>query len=137
VTEAPEEPAAPPSAEELADRERRADKATRMALAAVLGLEAVVVLLIPRAIAFTTGLGPLRTGVCIGLAVVLALAAGLLRRPWGVGVGSGLQLAVFATGAMITTMFVIAALLMAVWLRVLMLRHEIAGRPGGVRMLLG
>jgi len=102
----------------------------------VLGLEALVVLLIPRAIAFTTGLGPVRTGICIGLAVVLAAAAGLVRRPWGIGVGSGLQVAVFATGIMIATMFLIGALFIAVWLRILMFRHEVVGTPGGLRMLL-
>jgi hypothetical protein len=134
--EAAEQPVEPTAAQ-YAERARRADKATRRALAAVLGLEAVVVLLIPRAIAFTTGLGPVRTGICIGLAVVLVIAAGLLRRAWGIGLGSVLQLAFLATGAMITTMFLLAALFIAVWLRLLLLRHEIVGSPGGVRMLLG
>ncbi|HJQ43606.1 MAG TPA: hypothetical protein VJ831_11010, partial [Jatrophihabitantaceae bacterium] len=47
-----------PTPEQVAERAKRADKATRSALAGVLGLEAVVVLLVPRAIAFTeTGLG--------------------------------------------------------------------------------
>jgi Protein of unknown function (DUF4233) len=126
-----------PGPEQYAARARRADKASRGALAGVLGLEAVVVLLIPRTIAFTTGLGPIRTGICIGLAVVLVLAAGLVRRPWGIGLGSGLQVAFFATGALIATMFFVAALFIAVWLRVLMFRHEVVGSPGGVRMLLG
>jgi hypothetical protein len=126
-----------PTPEQYAERARRADRASRGALAGVLGLEAVVVLLIPRAIAFTTGLGPVRTGICIGLAVVLVIAAGLVRRPWGIGLGSVLQLAFFATGIMITTMFLIAALFIGVWLRILMFRHEVVGSPGGVRMLLG
>jgi hypothetical protein len=126
-----------PTPEQYAERARRADRASRGALAGVLGLEAVVVLLIPRAIAFTTGLGPVRTGICIGLAVVLVIAAGLVRRPWGIGLGSVLQLAFFATGIMIATMFLIAALFIGVWLRILMFRHEVVGSPGGVRMLLG
>jgi hypothetical protein len=137
-TPAAEQPAPEqPGPEQYAARARRADKASRGALAGVLGLEAVVVLLIPRTIAFTTGLGPIRTGICIGLAVVLVLAAGLVRRPWGIGLGSGLQVAFFATGALIATMFFVAALFIAVWLRVLMFRHEVVGSPGGVRMLLG
>jgi hypothetical protein len=103
----------------------------------VLCLEALVVLLIPRTIAFTTGLGPVRTGICIGLAAVLVLGAALLRRPWGIGVGSGLQVAFLATGALIATMFLVAALFIAVWLRILMFRHEVVGSPGGARMLLG
>ena len=133
---APDAPAEP-TPEQYAERARRANKATRGALAGVLGLEALVVLLIPRAIAFTTGLGPVRTGICIGLAVVLVLAAGLVRRPWGIAVGSVLQAVFFLTGIMIATMFLVGALFIAVWLRILMLRHEIVGTPGGVRMLAG
>lgn len=132
-----EPPPAEPTPEQYAARARRADKATKGALAGVLGLEALVVLLIPRAIAFTTGLGPVRTGVCIGLAVVLVLAAALVRRPWGIALGSGLQVVFLATGFMIATMFLIGALFIAVWARLLMLRHEIVGSPGGLRLLAG
>jgi len=73
----------------------------------------------------------------LGLAVVLLLAAALTRRPWGIGIGSAMQVALLATGFMIGTMFLIGALFMAVWLRILMFRHEIVGSPGGARMLLG
>jgi len=134
-----EQPAAKqaPTPEQYAERARRANVATRRALAGILGLEALVVLLIPRAIAFTTGLGPVRTGVCIGLAVVLVIGAAVLRRPWGIGLGSVLQLAFLASGVMIATMFLIGALFIAIWLRLLLLRHEIVGSPGGIRMLLG
>jgi Protein of unknown function (DUF4233) len=135
--EPPPDPTPDPTPEQYAERARRADKATRSVLAAVLGLEALVTLLIPRTIAFTTGLGPVRTGICIGVAVVLAVAAGLVRRPWGIAVGSALQLVFFATGILIATMFLVAALFMAVWLRVLMFRHEVVGSPGGFRMLAG
>jgi hypothetical protein len=126
-----------PTPEQYAERARRADKASRGALAGVLGLEALVVLLIPRTIAFSSALGPVRTGICIGLAVVLVAAAALVRRPWGIGLGSGLQVAVLATGGLIATMFLVAALFIAVWLRILMFRHEVVGSPSGVRMLLG
>lgn len=126
-----------PTPEMYAERARRADKASRGVLAAVLGLEALVTLLIPRTIAFTTGLGPVRTGICIGLAVILVVAAGLARRPWGIALGSALQVAFLATGILIATMFLVAALFIAVWLRVLMFRHEVVGSPGGLRMLAG
>ena len=126
-----------PTPEMYAERARRADKASRSVLAAVLGLEALVTLLIPRTIAFTTGLGPVRTSICIGLAVVLVAAAGLVRRPWGIAVGSALQVAFLATGVLIATMFLVGALFIAVWLRVLMFRHEVVGSPGGLRMLAG
>ncbi|WP_375474475.1 DUF4233 domain-containing protein [uncultured Jatrophihabitans sp.] len=133
------EPDAPlaPTPEQYAERARRANKATRGALAGILGLEAVIVLLIPRAIAFTTGLGPVRTGLCFGLAALLVLGAGLLRRPWGIAAGSALQVLFVATGVMIATMFLIGAIFIAIWLRILMLRHEIVGSPGGLRMLAG
>lgn len=133
VSEAP----AAPTPEQYAERACKANKATRGALAGVLGLEALVILLIPRAIAFTTGLGPVRAGICIGLAVVLIVATGLLRRPWGIALGSGLQIAFIATGVMIGSMFLVGALFIAVWLRILMLRHEVVGTPGGLRMLAG
>jgi Protein of unknown function (DUF4233) len=135
--EPPGAPPAAPTPEQYAERARRANKATRGALAGVLGLEALVVLLIPRAVAFTTGLGPVRTAICIGLAVVLVFAAALLRRPWGIGLGSALQVAFTATGFMIAAMFLVGALFIAIWLRLLMLRHEIVGTPGGLRMLAG
>jgi hypothetical protein len=132
-----DEPGDEPSPEQYAERARRADKATRGVLAAVLVLEALVTLLIPRTIAFTTGLGPVRTGICIGLAVVLVAAGGVVRRSWGIALGSGLQVAFLATGILIATMFLVAALFIAVWLRVLMFRHEVVGSPGGLRMLAG
>jgi hypothetical protein len=133
------DPAQPahPTPEQFAARARRADRATKGALAGVLGLEAVIVLLVPRAIAFSTRLGPTRTTLCIVLGVVLILAAGLVRRPGGIWVGSVLQLAVLATGFMIGTMFLLGALFLAVWLRILLLRHEIVGAPAGLRMLGG
>lgn len=132
-----EPPGIGPTPEQYAERARRADKATRGALAGVLGLEALVVLLIPRAIAFTTGLGPVRTAICAGVAVVLIVAAGLLRRPWGIGLGSALQAVFIATGLLIPTMFLVGAIFLAIWLRLLMVRHDIVGAPGGLRMLAG
>ena len=128
---------AEPTPEQYAERARRADKASRGALAGVLGLEAVVVLLIPRTIAFTTGLGPVRTGICIALAVLMVCGAAVMRRSWGIGFGSVLQLAFLATGILIVTMFLVGALFIAVWLRILMFRHEVVGSPGGLRLLLG
>ncbi len=133
----PSAPAATPTPEQLAERARRADRGTRAGLAGVLGLEAVMVLLVPRAIAFTTGLGTARTAILISLAVLLVLAAAMLRRPWGIAVGSALQIAFLATGIMIAAMFLVGALFLAVWLRLLTLRQELVGGPGGRRMLAG
>jgi hypothetical protein len=135
--EATPEPAAEPTPAAFAQRAARGGKASRGALAGVLGLEALVVLLIPRTIAFTTGLGPVRTGICIGIAVLLVIGAALARRPWGIGLGSALQVMFLGTGILIVTMFLVAALFIAVWLRILMFRHEVVGSPAGLRMLLG
>lgn len=127
---------AEPTPEQYAARARRADRATRGALAGILGLEALVILLVPRAIKFTTGLGTTRTIVLIALAVVLVFAAAVTRRSWGIAVGSALQLVFIATGVFIVTMFLVGAIFAAIWLRILMLRHEVVGTSGGLRMLV-
>ena len=132
----PPEQAAEPTEEQRAERAARADRATRGALAAVLGLEALVVLLVPRAIAFTsTGLGGTRAGLLIALALVMVAAAGLMRRPWGIGLGSMLQVPFILTGIWLTAMFVVAAIFATIWLSLLNLRRELVGTPGGIRML--
>jgi hypothetical protein len=126
----------PPIAEEEADRIRRADRATRGALAGVLGLEAVVVLLVPRALAFSDGgLGVTKTVLLVGLAVVMIAAAGLLRRPWGIGFGTLLQVLFVLTGIWLLAMLIVGAIFAAVWGRLLVLRHDLVGTPGGWRIL--
>jgi len=73
-----------PTPEELAERAARADKSISRALAGVLWLEAVCVLLVPRAIAQTSvGLTGVKTGLLIGFAVVLG------QRDSSSGGGSG------------------------------------------------
>ncbi len=126
-----------PTPEQVAERARRADKATKGALAGILGLEAVVTLLVPRAIAYSSGLGATRTTIIIAFAVVLVLVAGLVRRPWGIAVGSAMQLLFTALGFLTPQMFLVGALFIAIWLRLLQLRHEVVGSPSGVRMLAG
>lgn len=118
-----------------ADRVRRADRATRGALAAVLALEAVVVLLLPRALAFSgSGLGVTKTILLVLFALLLILAAGLMRRPWGIGLGSSLQVVFALTGIWLLAMLFVAAIFVAVWLRLLVLRRDVAGTRGGWRM---
>lgn len=136
----PAEPAAPtpaPTPEELAWRRQRADKATRGALAGILGLEAVIVLLMPRAIAQTSaGLGVTKTVILIVLAVLMVLGAGMLRRSWGIAAGSVLQ-AFFLLSAVLLPVSLIASVLMAgIWLYLLNLRNQLVGTPGGIRMLV-
>jgi len=126
-----------PTPEELAERAARADKSISRALAGVLWLEAVCVLLVPRAIAQTSvGLTGVKTGLLIGLAVVLVAAGLFVRRRFGIAVGSVLQLPMFAIGAWVFGFVIVAAIFLGAWLYLLNLRHELVGTPGGVRMLI-
>ena len=126
-----------PTPEQIAERAVRANRATRGALAGVLALEALVTLLVPRALAFTsTGLGVTRTVLLISLAVLMIVAAGLVRRPFGIAVGSALQVLFVLTGVMLVAMFVVGVIFAAIWGRLLMLRHELVGTPGGWRLLV-
>ena len=126
-----------PTREELTWRRTRADKATRGALAGILGLEAVIVLLMPRAIAQTSaGLGVTKTVILIVLAVLMIVGAGMLRRAWGIAAGSILQ-ALFLLSAVLLPASLIASVLMAgIWLYLLNLRNQLVGTPGGIRMLV-
>jgi hypothetical protein len=128
---------AEPTEDQLAERRVRVDRATRVALAAVLGLEAFTVLLVPRAIAQTaTGLGGLKTGLLVGLAGLLVCAAFVQRRRWGIALGSLVQVPFVTVGAWVHAFFVVGVLFIGVWLYVLNLRHDLAGTPGGARMLI-
>lgn len=125
-----------PTPQELAERSRRADRATRGAMAGVLGLEAVVTLLVPRALAFSSGgLGVTKTVLLIALAVLMVLAAGLVRRRWGIGTGSAVQLLFLLSGIWLWALLIIAAVFAAVWGWLLVLRRDLVGTPGGWRLL--
>jgi hypothetical protein len=127
-----------PTPEERELRRTRTNRATRGALAAVLCLEALVVLLMPRALAQTSGgLGTGKTVTLIVLAVIMVIAGFLLRRRWGIGTGSVLQVAFLATAVWLPVGLIATALLVGCWVYLLYLRHDLIGRPGGARMLLG
>jgi len=120
------------------DEQRRENinRATRRVLSAVLCLEAFSVLLVPRALARTTGLGGLKTGLLLGFAALLLAAAAVQRRRWGIGLGSAPQVPLLLIGIWTHAFFIVGALFLGVWLYVLNLRHELVGTPGGVRMLV-
>ena len=123
--------------QERAERAARANKSISRALAAVLWLEALCVLLVPRAIAQTSvGLTGVKTGLLIGFAVVLVAAGPLVRRRFGIAVGSALQLPLFAIGLWVFGFVIVAAIFLGAWLYLLNLRHELVGTPGGIRMLI-
>lgn len=137
ATQPAADPNAEPTPEQIAERARNADKATRRALAVVLGLEALVVLLVPRAIAFTdAGLGGTKTGLLLGLAGLMIVGAGVQRRGWGIGFGSLLQVPLILTGVWLPALFVVGGIFAAIWIYLLTLRHELVGTPGGARMLV-
>jgi hypothetical protein len=126
-----------PTPQQLAERAARADKAIGRALAAVLCLEALCVLLVPRAIAQTSvGLSGTKSALLIGYTVVLLVAAVVIRRRFGIAVGSVLQLPMFAIGLWVHGFLLVAAIFIGVWLYLLNLRHELVGTPGGIRMLI-
>lgn len=120
----------------VAERAHRADRATRGVLAGLLGLEAVVTLLVPRALAFSSGgLGLIRTLLLVALALVMIATAGSVRRPWGIGLGSALQVLFVLVGVWLPAMLIVGAIFLAVWVRVLFLRRGLVGTPGGWRIL--
>lgn len=132
-------PASPqqPTPEQIAERARRADKATRRGMAAVLILEAFCVLLVPRAIAQTnTGLGTAKTVMLIGFAVVLVVAGAMLRYRFGIGLGSALHVPLVLLGLWTHAFFLIAALFIGIWLYLLNVRHELVGTPLDWRLLI-
>jgi hypothetical protein len=125
------------ASERQRERAERANRATRGGLAAILCLEAFVVLLLPRAIAQTSvGLDTTKTVVLIALAVILVTSGFLLRRPWGIGLGSGLQFALLATVVLAPALIVVVAFFMGIWYYVLRTRHQLVGTPSGWRMLI-
>ena len=126
-----------PSPDELADRRQRANRATRGGLAAILCLEAFVVLLVPRAIAQTsTGVSATKTLLLVALAVLLVGCGFLLRRRWGIGLGSALQLLVVLTIVLIPVLAVVVVLFLLLWWYLLRTRQQLLGTPSGWRMLI-
>ena len=74
--------------------------------------------------------------ILIGLAVVMIAAAGLVRRPFGIGLGSVLQVLFVLTGVLLPAMFVVGVIFACIWGYLLSLRHELVGTPTGWRMLV-
>lgn len=110
----------------------RAARALRGVAAAVLVLEGIAVLFVPRGIAQSgPGLTGGRLTVLLVLAVVLILAAGVQRRRHGVVIGSALQLPLLATGLLNSVMWFVAGAFVLIWLYLLQTRKELLGSPFG------
>jgi hypothetical protein len=126
-----------PDEPDRSERVRRADRATRGGLAGLLCLEAFVVLLVPRALAQTSsGLSGTKTALLLGLALILVVCAFLLRRRWGIGAGTGLQLLVAATVLLIPAIAIVVVFFLLIWGYLLRTRHQLLATPAGWRMLV-
>jgi hypothetical protein len=110
----------------------RANRALGGAAAAVLVLEGIAVLFVPRGIAQTDeGLGAVRLTLLLVLALALILASGIQRRERGLVIGTALQVPLLATGLMNSAMWFVGGAFVLVWLYLLQIRKELIGSPVG------
>jgi Protein of unknown function (DUF4233) len=104
-------------------------KGLRGVYAATLTLEAIVValalLVLPK---FGDGATPFGVTVISGLAVAMVVAAGLQRRPWGLGLALGLQVVMIACGLLVPALGVMGVVFALVWAGILLLRRDLAGK---------
>ena len=108
----------------------RAGRALRGAAAAILLLEGIAVLFVPRAIAQTeAGLGGVRLTLLLVLAVVLLLASGIQRRPRGLETATALQVPLLLTGLIDGAMWFVGGVFVLIWLYLLQVRRELLGSP--------
>jgi hypothetical protein len=110
----------------------RAGKALNGAAAAILLLEGIAVLFVPRGIAQSgDGLTGTRLVVLIVLAVLLILASGVQRRPQGLLVGTVLQVPLLLTGVFSSAMWLVGGVFVLIWAYLLQTRKELLGTPFG------
>jgi hypothetical protein len=97
--------------------------------AATLALESIVVLLALLVLSkFGAGATPLGVSVITALAVAMVVAAGLQRRPWGLGLALGLQLVMITCGLLVPVLAVMGVVFSLVWGVLLLLRRDVARR---------
>ena len=110
----------------------RAGRALGGAAAAVLLLEGIATLFVPRGIAQDgIGLTGTRLAVLLVLAVALILACGLQRRPQGLVVGTVLQVPLLLTGLLNGVMWIVGGVFVLIWLYLLQVRKDLLGSPFG------
>jgi len=110
----------------------RAGRALGGAAAAILLLEGIAVLFVPRGIAQSgDGLTGFRLAVLIVLAVLLILSSGVQRRPQGLMIGSVLQVPLLLTGLFSSAMWLVGGLFVLIWLYLLQVRKDLIGSPFG------
>jgi hypothetical protein len=110
----------------------RAGRALGGAAAAILLLEGIAVLFVPRGIAQSgDGLTGFRLTVLIVLALLLVLASGVQRRPRGLVIGTVLQVPLLLTGLFGAAMWLVGGLFVLIWAYLLQIRRELLGSPFG------
>ncbi|WP_104524739.1 DUF4233 domain-containing protein [Blastococcus atacamensis] len=106
----------------------RAAKALRGAAAAVLVLEGLAVLFVPRGIAQTEeGLGGVRLTLLLVLSLILIVASGVQRRERGLVIGTALQVPLLLTGLMNAVMWFVGGAFVLIWVYLLQVRKELVG----------
>lgn len=102
-------------------------KGIRGVFAATLVLEAIVVLLallvLPK---FGQGATPLGVGVIAGVALLMIVACGVQRRPWGLPFALALQVATIVCGFFVPALAVLGGVFALVWIGLLLLRRDVA-----------
>jgi hypothetical protein len=110
----------------------RAGRALNGAAAAIVLLEGIAVLFVPRGIAQSgPGLTGPRLTLLLVLAVVLILSSGIQRRPQGLVVGTVLQVPLLLTGLLNGVMWIIGGGFLLIWLYLLQVRKDLLGTPFG------
>jgi hypothetical protein len=105
-------------------------KGLRGVYAATLVLEAIAValsmLVLPKD---DPGTNTIAIVLITGLAVLMVVAAGLQRRPWGLGLALGLQAATIVVGiVLVPALAVMGVVFVLVWAGLLWMRRDVLGR---------
>ncbi len=96
--------------------------------ASVLGMEAIVVALVTPVAITVAGVAPaVAVTVCIGLAVLCVVSAGMLKHPVGYILGSIVQVLAVCTGFMVSTMFFLGAIFMGLWITAIFVARRVEG----------
>jgi hypothetical protein len=116
------EPVRPPATDPM--------KGFRGVCAGLLVLEAIVVLLGTLVVAkFTAGaLNPIAITVVLVLGLLMIVASGLQRRPWGLGFALVLQVGLLVTGIFHVSLLAMGLIFVLVWGTVLWMRRDVARR---------
>jgi hypothetical protein len=108
----------------------RAARALNGAAAAILVLEGIAVLFVPRGIAQTgPGLTGPRLTFLLVLSLVLILSSGVQRRSRGIYIGTVLQVPLLLTGLLNSVMWFVAGVFLLTWLYLLQVRRQLLGSP--------